>query len=114
MADTGKVQRNSNTELPMLPDDYMALDNQKAKIEFKHAADAKIRRVQISTDGKSLGELLKSKESVNAFDLELPEGVNIGLPGLKAQRMRVDDVKKAIDPSVDLGASRPEWVDFMP
>jgi V8-like Glu-specific endopeptidase len=109
-----KINRNkSNT--PMLPDDFLTLENEKAKQALpKNLQSHFEHKLYIHTAGKKLSTLTASHQHSKSMELVLPEGANIGLPGIKNGRLSIAEVKKGVKPSSNVGGYKPGWVDFTP
>ena len=107
---------NGGHGAPMIADDFLKLDNQRAERDMpKHIIEAaESRKIKIYTGSREIPELVKSKDNPDCFELELAVGGNVGLPGRELKRVSHEQVRKALDPKIDMGGHRPAWVDFTP
>lgn len=106
----------SNEAKPLIADDYLILDNKKAEKPLpKEIEEAALQSgIKIYSKSKSLGEFIRSKDKAGGFELVLPEGANVGLPGIKAEKFSHQTLRKMLDNKVDTNGYRPPWVDFTP
>lgn len=120
MDDTRTMNRGA-PEPPSGPEEFLRLDNEPAadKLPEELAAQAEGRTISIATrDDVDLDRFDPRKVESGRWELALPEGTGLVMPGRESGRISVDDVSKGIDPefarSGGLDASRPAWVDFEP
>jgi V8-like Glu-specific endopeptidase len=116
------VQRISDSEPPLGPDDYLVLNNKAATKQMPKelAAEAKSRLVQIYAPGKSFDprKTIRSGQGPGVWEMDLPPGTGLGLPGLKGGRMSAVEVVRGIQGKVSATDNsepfQPEWVDYTP
>ena len=114
--------RSSNGERPFTPDQYLALDNKAAtkKMPSDLAEAAATRRVEIYSPGKDFDprEIIRQHNTSGTWELNLPPGAGVGLPGRKSGRMSPAEIVRGIKgnaSSSSLGEPfKPEWIDYTP
>ncbi|PWT76574.1 MAG: serine protease [Bacteroidetes bacterium] len=100
---------------PMLPDEFLTLENEKATKGLpKEFESLHENRIYIHTPHGKPAQITEPKNHADAMELLLPPGANIGLPGLKSGRISRDEIKKAIKPAAHLEGFRPNWIDYAP
>lgn len=107
---------------PFGPDDFVRLDNEPAKKSMpkKLESEVKGRKVSIYAPqkGYDLSESVKSRRTKGRWDIELPEGSGLVIPGEERGRMSPSQVEKGISKELlrpeGLEASRPAWADYEP
>lgn len=103
---------------PQGPDEFLALDNTLArqKMPREIAEGAAKNRVMIHAPegGFDPARITKSREVPGGWELDLPQSAGLGMPGQKAGRLGVAEVRRGIKRSVDSEAFRPAWVDYTP
>jgi V8-like Glu-specific endopeptidase len=124
------TKRNGSSKLPSGPEEYLSLSNTPAEksLPKELAAQAETQRVTIYAPGLSglskgidSGSFKKSSEAAGAWEIELPAGTGIGLPGRKGGRMSPAEVARGIKSKSGAGRAatsgepfRPAWVDYTP
>ena len=103
---------------PSTPDEFLTLENTRAEksIPAELAAAAASQRVSIhvpKTQFEPRG-LTESREAPNTWELDLPPGAGLVMPGQRAGRMSVQEVARGIKGSSDSEAFQPQWVDYTP
>ena len=109
-----------NSELPLSPEEYLELSNTPASRSMPKdlAAAAETRRVAIYAPGKGFNaeNVRKSRDESGVWEIELPPGAGVGLPGRKGGRMSPAEVSRGIKgKATELSeAFRPPWIDYTP
>jgi hypothetical protein len=104
-------------EPPQPLDEILALDNTIARQRMPRdlAEAARTPRVTIyAPRGFDPKGIRKSREVEGGWELELPQGAGLGIPGRKAGRLGIAAVQRGIKASVDTEAFRPPWIDYTP
>src|SRR5436190_608793 len=110
----------ADSKPPLSPDEYLMLNNTPAaqSLPKEIAAQAETRRAAIYAPGKDFdpGKVIKSREASGVWEIELPLGSGLGLPGRKLQRMSPAEVTRGIKGKLSaIGEPfRPPWIDFTP
>ena len=116
------VRRIADSEAPLGPDDYVVLNNKPATKQMPKelAAEAKSLRVQIYSPAKSFDprKTIRSGQAPGVWEMDLPQGTGLGLPGLKGGRMSpaevVSGIKGKVSATDNSEPFQPEWVDYTP
>jgi len=116
------TRRTVDNALPHGPDEYLRLNNTAAErpIPKEIAAEAQTRRVSIYAPQKGYepGKIIKSRDASNAWEIDLPRGAALGLPGRKYGRMSPQEVVRGIKSSLSASEAsrpfRPDWIDYTP
>ena len=98
-------------------DEFLKLDNTLARQKFPSelAEAAATPRLTIhSPRGFDPKSITKSREVEGGWDVALPRGAGLGIPGKKYGRLDVAVVKRGAKASVDTDSYRPPWVDYTP
>lgn len=115
MKNVRKKQANVSAKKPMLPDDFLKLENEKAVTDMPEVFESHFeQKLYVHTGDHKLGAFSKSILNPQAMEMVMPHGASIGLPGVKNGRLSHDEVKKAIERTANLEGSRPDWIDFIP
>jgi V8-like Glu-specific endopeptidase len=107
---------------PLGPDEFVRLENKPAtqRMPKELATEVETRRVSIVSADQTFEpkHARKTRDGATAWEIELPKGTRLGLPGQRAGRMSPEEVARGI--KGDLKAKnladpfKPEWVDFTP
>jgi V8-like Glu-specific endopeptidase len=109
--------RRGDIAPPQSADDYFLLDNTPASERVpREVASLAARRLEVHVPGKGFdpSKLAKSREARGVWELELPEGAALGLPGRDYGRMTHAAVTRGTKGTVDSEPHKPDWVDFIP
>lgn len=115
-----RVRQSQDLTPPLTPEEYLTLDNIPASQSMpKESTGQATRRVAIHIPNKDFNpKLVKSPEATNTWELELPRGTSLGLPGRQGGRMSATEVARGIKGKTSAGNSiepfRPEWIDYTP
>ena len=114
-----RARKTDNLASPQMPEDYLALDNIRAEKDMpKELKAEQTRRVSIHVPNKDFDPKIVKSRQTGVWDLELPEGTGLGLPGRKGGRMSAAEVVRGIKGrAVDRNnyePFRPEWIDYTP
>lgn len=112
-----KNKNNDRTgkELPMLPDNFLQLENVKANKGIPSELQSHFEnRIYFHAREEALRSFSKSQEYQDTFEMILPSGSNIGLPGLNSSRSSIETIRKSVTPQLKLEGFRPEWIDYVP
>jgi V8-like Glu-specific endopeptidase len=112
----------SDSKPPLGPDEYLLLNNEPAKQSMpeKLAAEVKTRCVSIYVPGKGFdpGKVFKSRETSGEWEIELPNGSGLVLPGRKRGRMSPAEVASGIKGEMSIKDRsepfRPPWIEYTP
>src|SRR4051812_24754289 len=109
-----KIDPTAN-RTPMLPDDFLLLENVKASKEIPGDFHSHFEnRIFINAKEELLKSISKSQQYPDTFEMVLPPGANIGLPVINTMRIPVEEIRKSITPQTKQEGFRPEWIDYTP
>lgn len=111
------VAKMSGPQRPLNPDEFLRLDNTPAKepMPAELAAAAARHRLAVHVPGGHFEPRLVARKDVpDAWEVELPHGAGVGLPGRAGGRMSADEIRKAIHPGSHTEPLRPAWVEYTP
>jgi len=114
---TRQIRSASRVEAPQQSDELLALDNELARERMpKELAVPVTRQVTICAPGKEIEQptLIQSRQTRGAWEIELPSGAALGLPGREGRRFTVDDLKRGTKANTHAEPFRPKWVDYLP
>ncbi len=121
---TSKKRRALDSKPPLGPDEYLSLNNEPAaqSMPKKLAAEVETRRVSIHVAGKPKGfdprKIIKSRKTSGDWEIELPSGSGVGLPGRKYGRMSPAAVARGIKRKMSAKDRsepfRPSWIEYTP
>ena len=114
--------RTTDRERPLTPDEYIALDNKAAakKMPSEIARAAATRRVEIYSpnNGFDPRKFSQGDESSATWEMDLPPGAGMGLPGKRSGRISPAEVVGGIKGSASskelTEPFQPEWIDYTP
>ncbi len=115
----GAVAKNKP---PLGPDEYLSLNNEPAKQSMpeKLAAEVGTRRVSIHVPSKGFdpGKVIKPRERSGEWEIELPSGSGLVLPGRKCGRMSSAELASGIKDEMSIKDRsepfQPPWVEYTP
>jgi len=116
----GKRIRNAvDSTPPQMPEEYLALDNIPAKQDMPKEMAAEVtRRVIIHVPDRDFDPKITKSRKAGTWELELPAGAGLGLPGQKGGRMSPAEVLGGIRGRRSVRSNfdpfRPEWIDYTP
>ncbi len=107
---------------PLSPNEYLTLDNTPAakSMPKELAAEAETQRVVIHVPGKGFDaeKVVKSREASGVWEIEVPQGTGLGLPGRKGGRMSPAEVARGIKGKMSARVGndpfQSPWVDYTP
>lgn len=117
-----RVRKVVASKPPLTSDEYLSFDNERATKQMpkKLAQVAESPRVSIYSLDKDFDpkKVIKSREKKGEWEVELPRGSSLTLPGRKSGRMSPAKVKSGIKRTMSAKdrseAFRPSWVDYTP
>jgi V8-like Glu-specific endopeptidase len=96
----------------------LALENSLARQRVPKNLDPQSAgsRITVYAPGRrlNLGSFARSQESESAWNLQLPKGAFLGLPGRKGGRLTAAEVLRGIKGSADSEPFQPAWLDYAP
>ncbi|RXZ46105.1 trypsin-like serine peptidase [Agromyces binzhouensis] len=108
-------------EPPAGADEFVRLDNERSgeRMPKELAAQVEGRTLSITTREKfDFRSVEPVRYDGDRWQVKLPEGTGLVMPGRTSGRLSVDEVGKAavreLDEAGELAASRPAWVDYEP
>ena len=104
---------------PQMPEEFLALDNTPAKQAMpKELATEVDQRVVVHMPDKDFDPKIVKSQQTGAWEMELPKGASLGLPGQKGGRMSPAEVLHGIKGRAssrrNVEPFRPEWIDYTP
>lgn len=116
---TTAAARSADATPPTGADDYLLLDNEAATKAVPDEVKALAqRRVELHMPGKEFDprRISRSGELAGAWNIALPEGAGVGLPGRSLQRSSPAEISNDIKKSSAhlLAPQRPAWLDYTP
>lgn len=105
---------------PLGPEEYLSLDNKPATRSMPEglAAEAQARRVAIHVPDKGfdLGGAIKSRDASGDWEITLPRGSAVAVPGRAGGRMSPAEVARGIKREIKNRSEpfQPAWVDYTP
>jgi V8-like Glu-specific endopeptidase len=112
-------QSNAAAEvtMPILPDDFLKLDNRVSKEKFPKEILEKAKTNRISFYLPKEGfepKLIRLKDEKDGYEIILPENANYAKPGVKMAKLTVDAVTKGIKGDIGTDPNMPPWIDYNP
>ena len=116
-AATGNARASDRTA-PSTPDEFLKLENARAEksIPSELAAAAATQHVSIHVPKLQVEPrgLSESREAPYTWELDLPPGAGLVMPGQRAGRMSVQEVARGAKASIGTDAFQPQWLDYTP
>ena len=115
-----KQERRSSRDdaHPQGLEEYLALENSVARQRMpRELAEAAARNrvvLHAPEGGFDPSRITKSRDIPGGWELNLPSSAGVGMPGLRAGRLELSEVKRRIKSSVDTEPFRPPWIDYTP
>jgi V8-like Glu-specific endopeptidase len=113
-------KRAASEKSPSGPEEFLTLNNATATQSLpKELADAAERlHVTVHAPGTELEarKMTRSEERPGSWEIALPAGTGLGLPGREAGRLSPTEVARDLKSraGADVEAFRPQWVDYTP
>ena len=113
-----QAQNREDRTAPQGPDEFLTLDNTLARAKMpRELAEAATRNrltIHVPEGGIDSRKIAKSREIAGGWDIDLPPGAAVGMPGKTRGRLGFDEVRRSTKRKVDSEAFRPTWVDYTP
>lgn len=115
MENAKKRPANPGAKMPMLPDDFLKLENKKADKKIpEELQDHFQQKLYLQIGNQKPEALAKSSLSSDAMELIIPQGTSLGLRGHKSGRLSIEEVRKAGPGKANLDGLHTDWIDFAP
>jgi V8-like Glu-specific endopeptidase len=113
---------DSTNGAPLGPDEYLRLEHQPPTraMPKELSAEVETRRISIYSADQTFEpkQVKKSRDLAKAWEIEIPKGTGVGLPGQKYGRMSPEEVARGIKSKAtakELAEPfKPDWIDYTP
>jgi V8-like Glu-specific endopeptidase len=114
---SSKEGKSLQHERPLTPDEFLKLDNAPATEQMPQQLKVRsnVRRVHIYSPTRDYSPSIgRSQEGSDIFEVELPAGGGLVLPGRTAGRLSVEKVTRNLKRTLDNAPYQPSWIDYTP